>query len=78
MINETGCVRLIETGSTFTQFSIRIFNALGQLVEVLVDRHMGPGVHSVNWQANVHAGGVYFYQLETADFLKTRKLLLLK
>jgi hypothetical protein len=56
---------------------LAIFNALGQLVEKLFDEEQQAGRYQVEWRPQVPSG-VYFYRLETGEFVATRKLLLLK
>jgi len=57
--------------------SIRIFNTLGQEVAELVSEFKAPGYYQVQWNANVPSG-IYFYRLQAGDFIKTKKLVLLK
>jgi hypothetical protein len=58
--------------------SITIFNMLGQNVLTLVDENMNAGTHQVQLDASSLASGIYFYSIRTADFFKTRKMILLK
>ncbi len=58
---------------------LSIYNLLGQKVATLVSKKQPAGSHKVEWDATGFASGVYFYRLETdKDFVKTRKLVLLK
>jgi hypothetical protein len=62
---------------------IKIYNALGREVCVLVDGAKGPGVHSADWDGRNSKGervtsGVYFYKMEADAFTATRKMLVLK
>ena len=67
-----------------THVSLRIYNVAGQRVRTLVDEVRAPGVtHTAVWNGRNDAGqsvssGVYFYKLVTRDFVKTRKMVLLK
>ena len=66
-----------------TDAKIAIFNMLGQKVKTFDLKGMSAGYHSVKWNARNDLGdpvgaGVYFYQLQTKDFVKTRKMVLLK
>lgn len=63
--------------------SLRVFNVLGQTVRVLADREFPAGLHQLVWDgADQHgqplASGVYFYRIETADAVVTKKMVLLK
>jgi hypothetical protein len=57
---------------------LNIYNALGQLVETLVNKEMSSGYHEVNFDASKLASGVYLYQLQAGDFNSVKKMLLLK
>ncbi|MCX6142191.1 MAG: T9SS type A sorting domain-containing protein, partial [Ignavibacteriales bacterium] len=57
---------------------IRIFNALGQCVDKVVDARLSAGQHSVNWNASHIPSGIYFYRLEANNRLETKKMLVLK
>jgi hypothetical protein len=63
--------------------AIRIYNISGQLVTTLYDGQQVVGNHAVRWNGVNSKGervssGVYFYKLETADFVETRKLIFTK
>ena len=63
--------------------SIVIFNLLGQVVAEVADQLYSAGSHQVTWNGHSSDGksvttGVYFYRLEADDFVKTKKMLLLK
>jgi hypothetical protein len=39
---------------------------------------MEAGYHSVVWNADAHASGMYFVKLHAGTFIKTQKLMLVK
>ena len=53
---------------------LEVFNTLGQSVAVLVDQPHLPGSHSVLFDANELASGVYLIRLSTPDASATRTL----
>ncbi len=58
---------------------IRVFNALGQEVDTLLDEYRAPGTYSLTWDASRLASGAYFYRLEVGgDVLQVKKAMLLK
>ncbi|MBW7887301.1 MAG: T9SS type A sorting domain-containing protein [Bacteroidetes bacterium] len=61
-----------------SRVKINIYNSLGQLVETLVDKDMKSGYYEINFNASRLASGVYFYKLTSDNFVKTRKMLLIK
>ncbi len=63
--------------------TLKIFNSIGQEVGILVNTQQSSGNHSVIWDGKNNQGqrvtsGVYFYRLQAGDFVKTRKMVLLK
>ena len=69
--------------NTVVQVSLEVFNMRGMLVRKLVDAERTPGVYSVIWDGTDQKGarvssGVYFYRLRAGDFIKMRKMVLIK
>ena len=60
------------------QVKLTIFDILGRQVTTLIDKRMEAGQHSVTFDASRFATGVYFYNLQTSDFVETKKMMLLK
>jgi len=63
--------------------TLQIFNVLGQKVATLVDDELSAGSYSLRWQGINDTGsrvssGVYFYRVESGNFVKTRKMLLVR
>ena len=63
--------------------TMSIYNVLGQQVRVLVNDDLPAGRHSIYWDGTDSGGGsvstgVYFYRLQSADFIEVKKMLLLK
>ena len=58
--------------------SLQIFDITGRLVETLINQHLTPGKYEVTWQAGHLPSGTYFMQMKSGDFVKTRKMVLLK
>ncbi len=66
-----------------SDITLTIYNMLGQKVRTFDYQNTSPGYHSVTWDATNDFGqqvgaGVYLYQLQTKNFVKTRKMVLLK
>lgn len=62
---------------------LEIYNALGQLVKVLVNKSQTAGIKTVNWNGTNQFGepvssGVYLYRLKAGNHIQTRKMMLLK
>jgi hypothetical protein len=65
---------LPSTGHT----TLKIYNALGVEVTVLVNSEMNAGVYEIEWDASEFPSGVYFYQLKTENYVETKKMILMK
>ncbi|MBT4809643.1 MAG: T9SS type A sorting domain-containing protein [Candidatus Marinimicrobia bacterium] len=66
-----------------SDITLTIYNMLGQKVRTFNYQNTSAGYHSVTWDATNDLGqqvgaGVYLYQLLAKDFVKTRKMVLLK
>jgi uncharacterized delta-60 repeat protein len=57
---------------------LTIYDLLGREVTTLVNEQLKPGTYEVEWDASSYASGVYFYRLETSDYVETKKMLMLK
>ncbi|MCF7921056.1 MAG: T9SS type A sorting domain-containing protein [Candidatus Cloacimonetes bacterium] len=63
-------------GTENTELSI--YNVKGQKVKTLVNDVLPAGEHSVTWQADDVASGVYFLRFSSGEVTKIRKLMLMK
>ena len=55
-----------------------IYNLMGQEVRRWEIQGQTAGYHKVIWNASNLPSGIYFYRLQAGDFVKTRKMVLLK
>lgn len=58
--------------------TLKIYNALGEEVATLVNEFNSAGTYYKNFDASNLAGGVYIYTIQSGDYYKTQKMLLLK
>jgi thermitase len=58
--------------------SIMVYNILGQVVATLVDDQLKAGYHYVLFNGNNFASGLYFYKMKTAEFVQTKKMILMR
>ncbi len=66
-----------------THVNLMIYDILGREVVKLVSQEIPAGYQSVIWNTRNSFGtpvsaGIYFYQIQTKGFVKTRKMVLLK
>ena len=62
---------------------ITIYDIMGREINTLTSKHHLPGKYKIAWRGQDVSGykaaaGIYFYQLSTPDFTKTKKMVLLK
>jgi hypothetical protein len=57
---------------------LKVFDVLGNEVATLVDEYKEAGNYEVDFNAASLSSGVYFYQLNAGDYVKTMKMVLLK
>jgi Lamin Tail Domain/Secretion system C-terminal sorting domain len=58
--------------------TLKVYNTLGEEIAVLVNGFIEPGIHTVNFNASGLNSGIYFYKLESRDFIQVKKMILLK
>ncbi len=66
-----------------SEISITIYNLLGKEICQLVSSVQPPGKHSIQWNGADYLGnpvsaGQYFYQIQAGDYIKSKKMILLK
>ena len=66
-----------------THMQLVVYDILGREVATLIDGTMSAGYQSMTWNTKSISGipvgaGVYFYQVRTADFVDTKKMVILK
>jgi hypothetical protein len=57
---------------------LSVYDILGREVSLLVNEKRDAGAHRVTFIASGLSSGVYFYRMQAGDFVRTRKLLLLR
>ncbi|MCK5453834.1 MAG: T9SS type A sorting domain-containing protein, partial [Calditrichia bacterium] len=62
---------------------LEVFNVLGQKVKTLVDKKLNAGQYTTNWDSKNEIGnpvgsGIYFYRIKAGDYVKTKKMVLMR
>ncbi|HGY54294.1 MAG TPA: T9SS type A sorting domain-containing protein [Caldithrix abyssi] len=57
---------------------LRVYNVLGQLIKELVNTRQQAGHYKVEFEAEGLSSGVYFYELKADNFLRVKKMLLVR
>lgn len=58
--------------------TLRIFDILGREVKTIFDEVKSAGTYNIRFNADGLSSGIYFYRLETEEFIKTCKMIYLK
>jgi hypothetical protein len=61
-----------------SQVYVELYNVSGQRVRVLIDEKQEAGYHSVDFNAEDIASGIYFYKIKANDFSEIRKMVLVR
>ena len=55
-----------------------VYDALGNQITSLVNDYLSAGNYTATWNAKSYASGVYYYRIETNEFVQSKKMILLK
>lgn len=58
--------------------SVRVFDAVGRQVGVLMDEYKTAGSHKINYDAGRLSSGVYYYTLSAGSYKETKRMTLVK
>jgi len=61
-----------------SQVLIEIYDILGRRVTALVNEEQPAGNYQAAWRADSVSSGIYYYRIQTGDFTKTKKMVVLK
>ncbi|MBD3226400.1 MAG: family 10 glycosylhydrolase [Caldithrix sp.] len=57
---------------------LRVYNALGQVIQTLIDKSMSAGHHEIKFNGSNLASGVYFYEIKSQGIQLRRRMIFLK
>ncbi len=58
--------------------TLSVFDSRGREISTLLDESVAPGLHEFIFDAERLSSGIYFYRLQTKDFIAQRKFLLIR
>jgi len=61
-----------------SKVKLSVFNILGEEVQILVNEIKEAGIYTINFNALQLNSGIYFYKLETRNFLRVKKMSLIR
>jgi len=74
--NSSATIKFQIPKRTFVQ--IKIYNALGEEIDELVNEELGPGIFETDWNASNFPSGAYLYRIQAGDFTDSKKMILVK
>jgi len=57
---------------------LKVYDILGKEVGALVNEKISPGTYEVTFNGSKLASGIYFYKLQSGDFIDKKKMILIK
>ncbi len=61
-----------------SEVSLKVYNTLGKLVEVVVEGYMPAGVHTVTLSGENLSSGIYLYSIQAGEYRMVKKMTFLK
>jgi hypothetical protein len=61
-----------------SQVKLVVYNMIGQKIQTLIDDEIESGLYEVEFNAANLPSGIYFYTLLAADYIETKKMVLLR
>ncbi len=58
--------------------TLKIFNVMGELVQILIDEEKPAGYHRVEFDAGRLSSGIYFYRINAGSYKDVKKMILAK
>ena len=58
--------------------TLKIYDVLGKEVANLVNEQLSAGTYNYNFDASRLTSGIYFYRIQSNDFVETKKMILIK
>ncbi len=57
---------------------MKVYNIIGEEVITILNKNLTGGKHRIQFNASDLSGGVYFYKLQSGDFIQHKKMILLR
>ena len=58
--------------------TLKVYDVLGNEITTLLNEEKPVGSYQIEFDATILSSGVYFYKLQAGNFVKTKKMILLK
>lgn len=57
---------------------IEVYNIQGELIKTLLNKYLTAGSHVIRFNASNLASGIYFYKIKAGNFIKVKKMIIVK
>ena len=74
--NPTSTIRYDIPKISFVQISV--YDVLGNKIKILVDEEKSPGHYEIVFDAKELSSGIYFYEIQTGEYLQSKKMIIMK
>ena len=64
--------------NTTAEISVKVFNVMGQLVDVVAEGTYSPNTYNWTWNADNLSSGVYLVRTQVGNKINSQKVMLLK
>ena len=61
-----------------TEINISVFDSKGHQIKNLITEKQDAGIYEIEFNASSLPEGIYYYQLNTSDFLEKKEMILVK
>ncbi|MBE2219764.1 MAG: T9SS type A sorting domain-containing protein [Ignavibacteria bacterium] len=62
----------------FGLVKLTIYDALGKEIAIIVNEQLQPGSYNIDLDASNYPSGIYFYKIESGEFVESKKMVLIK
>jgi len=76
--NPTTTIKFIVNKNVTGVYFVKIYNQIGQLVDIIKFSINGKGIYEAKWDAVKFASGIYYYRIDFGEELLTGKMVLMK
>ncbi|MDZ4713794.1 MAG: choice-of-anchor D domain-containing protein [bacterium] len=68
----------VNVKGQLTDVKMIVYDALGKVVQTLVNKKLSPGSYEVTFDGSNFSSGIYFYELRAGDFREVKRMMLVK
>ncbi len=60
------------------KITLKMYDVIGREIVTILDEVVGAGTYRANFDASTLSSGIYYYRLQTKDYVQVRKMILIK